>query len=140
MQACKWHGTDRVRFCSYWRSKLLHSSQCSLQLLDQMECFFLSLKHCQVKVICLCLLTSIFPFHWKYAYIQPVPKRGDPCNPSDCRPFQSFWKFLNKVLKRLSTSNLSDYQCGFHKRHFTGNLAFLWSSSLAASVKLLLLP
>lgn len=62
------------------------------------------------------------------------------CNPSDCRPFQSLWKFLNEVLKRLSTSNLSDYQCGFHKRHFTGNLPFLWSSSLAASVKLLLLP
>ncbi len=44
---------------------------------------------------------------------------------------------LAKILKYLSTSNLlSDYQYGFHKGHFTGDLAFLtnsWSSSLSCS-------
>ncbi len=99
---------------------------------------------CLVKLFRLCLSTSTFPSCWQYAYIQPVPKKGDRSNPSNYRPIallsclsEAFETILNKwFLKHLSSFNLlSDCQCGFHKKRSTGNLlAFLtnsWSSSLS---------
>ncbi len=100
------------------------------------------LTHCLVKFFRLILSTSLFPSCRKYAYIQPVPKKGDRSNPSNYRPIallsclsKVFGSFLNrKILKHLSTSNLpSDRQYGFRKECSTVDLAFLtnsWSSSL----------
>ena len=46
------------------------------------------LAPCLVKLFQLCLSTSTFPSCWKFAYIQPVPKKGDGSNslklPSYC--------------------------------------------------------
>ena len=102
------------------------------------------LTPCLVKLFRLCLSTSIFPSCWKYAYVQPVPKKGDRSNPSNYRPIallsclsKAFETILNrKVLRHLSSSNLvSDRQYGFRKGRSTGDLlAFLtdsWSSSLS---------
>ncbi len=102
------------------------------------------LTPCLVKLFHLCLSTSIFPSCWKYAYVHPVPKKGDCSNPSNYRPIallsclpKAFETIHNrKVLKHLSSSNLvSDRQYGFRKGRSTGYLlAFLtdsWSSSLS---------
>ena len=98
---------------------------------------------CLVKLYSVCLSTSTFPSCWKFAHIQPVPKKGDRSNPSNYRPIdltsclsKAFESILNrKILKHLSTHNLlSDHQYGFRKGRSTGDLlAFLtdsWSSSL----------
>ena len=102
------------------------------------------LTPCLVKLFRLCLSTSTFPSCWKYAYVHPVPKKGDRSNSSNYRPIallsclsKAFESILNrKLLKHLSTSNLlSDHQYGFRKGRSTGDLlAFLtdsWSSSLS---------
>ena len=102
------------------------------------------LAPCLVKLFRLCLSTSTFPSCWKFARIQPVPKKGDRSNPSNYRPIaltsclsKAFESILNrKILKHLSTHNLlSDHQYGFRKGRSTGDLlAFLtdsWSSSLS---------
>merc|ERR1712035_293843 len=101
------------------------------------------LAPCLAKLFSLCLSTSTFPSCWKYAHIQPVPKKGDRSNPSNYRPIaltsclsKVFESILNrKILKHLSTHNLlSDHQYGIRKGRSTGDLlAFLtdsWSSSL----------
>merc|ERR1712035_158174 len=101
------------------------------------------LAPCLAKLFSLCLSTSTFPSCWKFAHIQPVPKKGDRSNPSNYRPIallsclsKTFETILNrKFLKHLSTHNLlSDHQYGFRKERSTGDLlAFLtdsWSSSL----------
>ncbi len=100
--------------------------------------------HVRVKLFRLCLSTSTFPSCWKYAYVQPVPKKGDRSNPSNYCPinllsclFKAFESILNwKNQKHLSTSALlSDCQYGFHKGRSTGDLLSLrtdsWSSSLS---------
>ncbi len=43
------------------------------------------LTPCLVKLFRLCLSTSTFPSSWKYAYVQPLPKKGDRSNPSNYR-------------------------------------------------------
>ncbi len=97
------------------------------------------LTSCLVRLFRLILSTCAFPSCWKYAYIQPRPKKGDRSNPSNYRPIaclsKVFESSLNrKILKHLSTSNLlSDRQYGFHWERSAGGLAFLtnsWSSSL----------
>ncbi len=107
------------------------------------NCAFV-LTPCLVKLFRLCLSTSTFPSCWKYAYVQPVPKKGDHSNPSNYRPIalisclpKALETILNwKFLKHLSSfSLLSDRQYGFRKGRSTGGLlAFLtdsWSSSLS---------
>ncbi len=102
------------------------------------------LTPCLVKLFCLCLSTHTFPSCWKYAYVQPVPKKGDRSNPSSYRPIallsclsKAFESMLNrKIQKHLSTSDLlSDRQYGFRKGRSTGDLLSLlsdsWSSSLS---------
>ena len=54
--------------------------------------------------------TSTFPSYWKFAYIQPVPKKGERSNPSNYRPIalisclsKVFESIINKkILKHLS--------------------------------------
>ena len=100
------------------------------------------LAPCLVKLFRLCLSTSTFPTCWKFAHIQPVPKKGDRSDPSNYRPIaltsclsKAFESILNKkILKHLSAHDLlSDRQYGFRKGRSTGDLlAFLtdsWSSS-----------
>ncbi len=101
------------------------------------------LTPCLVNLIRLCLSTSNFPSCWKYAYVQPVPKKGNRSNPSTFRPIalisclsKAFETILNReFLKHLSSFNiLSDHQYGFRQGRSTGDLlAFLtdsWSSCL----------
>ncbi len=102
------------------------------------------LTPCLVKLFPLCLSTSASPSCWKYAYVQPVPKKGDRSNPFTYRPIplisclsKAFETILNrKFLKHLSSFNrLSDHPYGVCKGRCTGELlAFLtdsWSSSLS---------
>ncbi len=100
------------------------------------------LAPCLVKHFRLCLSTSTFPSSWKFAHIQPVPKKGDLSNPSNYSPialksclFKPFESILNKkILMHLSAHNLSDSQYGFRKVRSTGDLLACltesWSSSL----------
>ncbi len=95
-----------------------------------------------------CLSTSKFPSYWKYAFVQPVHKKGDGCNPSNYRPlallsclYKALESILNwKIQKHLSTSDLlSDRQNGFRKGRSTGDLHSLltdsWSSSLSRFIE-----
>ncbi len=97
-----------------------------------------------VKLFHLCLSTSTFPSCWKYAYVQPLPKKDDSSNPSNYRPIalisclsKAFETNLNKkFLKHLSSFNLlSDRQYRFRKGRSIGDLlVFLtdsWSSPLS---------
>ena len=93
------------------------------------------------KLFQLRLSTFAFPSCWKFAYIQPVPRKGDRSNPSNYRPIalisclsEVFESILNrKVLKHLSFHNLlSDHQYSFNEGRFTSDLGFLiesWSFS-----------
>src|SRR6201990_778476 len=96
------------------------------------------LAPCLGKLFRLCLSTSTFPSCWKRALIQPVPKKGDPSQPSNCRPIsltsvlsKVFESILNrKIWKHLNSSNLiSDRQYGFRKKRSTGDLLFFLSDS-----------
>src|SRR6201990_3342646 len=55
------------------------------------------LAPCLGKLFRLCLSTSTFPSCWKRALIQPVPKKGDPSQPSNYRPI-SLTSVLSKAL------------------------------------------
>ncbi len=110
------------------------------------------LTPCLVKLFRICLSTSNFPSCWKYAHIQPVPKKGDRSNPSNYRLkaflscFSKAFEFIlnRKILKHLSASNLLyDRQYGFRKERSVGDLAFLtnsWSSSLGRFDKTFAVP
>ena len=89
-----------------------------------------------------CLSTSTYLSCWKFAHIQPVPKKDECSNPSNYRPIalisclsEAFETILNKkIMKYLSGHNrLSDCQHGFRKGRSTGDLLPLptesWSSS-----------
>ncbi len=102
------------------------------------------LMTCLVKLFRLCLWTSTCTSYWKYAYVKPVPKKGDHSNPSSYRPValisyhsKAFVSILNrKFLKHLSSFNLlSDHQYGFRNGRSNGDLIALltdsWSSSLS---------
>ena len=100
------------------------------------------LAPCLGKLFRLCLSTSTFPSCWKLALIQPVPKKGDPSQPSNYRLIaltsilsKVFESILNrKIWKYLKSSNLvSDRQYGFRKERSTYDLLSLlsdtWSSA-----------
>ncbi len=98
---------------------------------------------CLVKLFRLCLSTSTIPSCWKFAYMQPVPKKGDRSNLSNYRPIAltsclskaSETILSRKFLKHLLFFNLlSDHQYGFRTGRSTSDLALLadsWSSSLS---------
>ncbi len=92
----------------------------------------------QFKLFRLYLSTSTFPSCWKYAFIQPVPKKGDGSNPSNYQPIalhSSLYKEFESILNRKtqnhpSTSDLlSDRQYGFRKGRSTGDLLTLITDS-----------
>ena len=92
------------------------------------------LAPCLVRLFQLCLSTSTFPSCWKFAYIQPVPKKGDRSNPSNYRPIalisslsKVFETILNrKILKHLSLHNLlSDCQYRIQWLLYWGSYGFL---------------
>src|SRR6201990_1621386 len=102
------------------------------------------LAPCLDKLFRLCLSTSTFPSCWKRALIQPLPKKGDPCQPSNYRPIsltsvlsKVFESILNrKIWKHLSSSNLiSDRQYGFRKERSTGDLLSLLSDSWSSALR-----
>ncbi len=73
------------------------------------------LTPCLVKLFLLFLSISTFSSYRKYAYIQPVPKKGDRSNLSNYRPIallsclsKPFETILNmKIFKHVSASNLN---------------------------------
>ena len=102
------------------------------------------LAPCLGKLFRLCLSSSTFPSCWKKALIQPVPKKGDPSNPSNYRPIaltsilsKVFESIINKkIWKHLNSSNLiSDRQYGFRKERSTGDLLSLLSDSWSSSLR-----
>ena len=79
----------------------------------------------------LILISCTYPFFWKHALVQPVPKKGDHSNPSNYRPTaltsavaKVFETLLNShFIKHLESNNLlSDDQYGFCKARSTGDL------------------
>ena len=70
------------------------------------------LTPCLIKLFCLCLSTSTYPSCWKFAHIQPVPKKSDCSNPSNYRLSKAFESVLNMNLHNLHNL-LSDCQYGF---------------------------
>ena len=52
------------------------------------------LAPCLAKLFQLCLSISTLSSCWKFAYIQPVPKKSAHCNPSNCCPIRSFYLLL----------------------------------------------
>src|ERR1700755_420669 len=103
-----------------------------------------ALAFCLGKLFHLCLFTSTFPFCWKRAPIQPVPKKGDPSQPSNYRPI-SLTSVLSKVSesilnrkiwKHLNSSNLiSDCQNDFRKERSTDDFLSLLSDSLSSTLR-----
>ena len=67
-----------------------------------------------VKLFRLCLSTSTYPSCWKFAHIQPVPKKGDRSNPSNYRSialiscFSKAFEFVfnKKIMRYVSAHNL----------------------------------
>ena len=58
------------------------------------------LTPCLSKLFRLCLSSSTFPSCWKNALVQPVPKKGDPSQPSNYRPI-ALTSVLSKVFESL---------------------------------------
>ena len=87
--------------------------------------------------------SGVCPTLWKNAEVVPVPKRGDPTNPSNYRPI-AITSILCKVMESLLSEQLlaylennfliNDRQYGFRKARSTGDLLVyvndLWSSTL----------
>ncbi len=95
-----------------------------------------------VKLFRFCLSTSTLHSCWKYAFIQPVPKKGDRSNTSNYRlisllsclskPFESILNW--KIQKHLSTSDhLSDRQYRFRKGRYIGDPLTLLNDSSSFS-------
>ena len=102
------------------------------------------LTPCLGKLFRLCLSSCIFPSCWKFALIQPVPKKGDRSQPSNYRPIalisciaKIFESILNqKISKYLSCHNLlSDRQYGFQQGRSTGDLLTVLSNSWSSSLR-----
>jgi hypothetical protein len=95
------------------------------------------------KLFQLSLSTGVYPSSWKSAIIHPIPKKGDPSNPSNYRPI-AVTSILSKVMESAinsqllsfleSSSLLSDHQYGFRQARSTGDLLSYvtncWSSAL----------
>src|ERR1700755_465330 len=102
-----------------------------------------SLPRASVNYFVFVSLLQPSPSCWKRELIQPVPKKGDPSQPSNYRLIsltsvlsKVFKSILNrKIWKHLNTSNLiSDRHYGFSKKRSTGDLlsplSDSWSSAL----------
>ena len=94
-------------------------------------------------LFCLILISCTYPSSWKHALVQPVPKKGDRSNSSNCRPIaltsavaKVFETLLNShFIKHLESNNLlSDHQYGFRKARFTGDLLSYLTHTLSPSL------
>src|SRR5678815_4737276 len=91
----------------------------------------------------LCLNTNTFLQCWKHAHVQPVPKKGSRCDPSNYRPI-ALTCSLSKIFETLlnspfldhleSHSLLPDREYGFRRSRSTGDLlsylSDLWFAAL----------
>ena len=74
---------------------------------------------------------STFPDIWKKALVTPLPKPGDPSNPSNYRPISSL-PILSKIAEKIMSSQIRQYlesnslispkQYGFREKHYTQSL------------------
>ena len=74
---------------------------------------------------------STFPDIWKKALVTPLPKPGDPTNPSNYRPISSL-PILSKIAEKIMSSQIRQYlesnslishkQYGFREKHSTQSL------------------
>ncbi|KAK3884497.1 hypothetical protein Pcinc_011235 [Petrolisthes cinctipes] len=102
------------------------------------------LTPCLGKLFRLCLSFNTFPSSWKFALIQPVPKKGDRSQPSNYRPI-ALTSCLSKVFESVLNSKihkhlichdlLSDRQYGFRQGRSTGDLLSLLSDSWSTSFR-----
>ena len=96
------------------------------------------------KIFTLSYSSGNFPSTWKYANVQPVPKRGDKTDPSNYRPIsiisvisKVFEKYVNDhIISYLEDNKIvSDKQYGFRQTRSSGDLltyvSHLWSRALA---------
>ena len=77
------------------------------------------------------IYTNTFPNIWKQALVTPLPKSGDPSNPSNHRPISSL-PILSKIAEKLITSQMRHYlesniliaptQYGFRQNHSAQSL------------------
>ena len=59
------------------------------------------------RLFCLILISCTYPSSWKYALVQPVPKKGDRSNPSNYRPI-ALTSAAAKVFETLLNSNFTN--------------------------------
>ena len=86
---------------------------------------------------------GIFPDTWKFAHVQPVPKKGKKTDPSNYRPI-ALISVLSKVMEKCvniqllkfleSSELLSDHQYGFRQSRSTGDIlayvTHLWTTAI----------
>jgi hypothetical protein len=91
----------------------------------------------------LSLKTGLVPQSWKFANVQPVPKKGSRADPSNYRPI-AITSILCKIMERVLNNKLlaylegndllSDRQFGFRRNRSTGDLLIyathLWGESV----------
>ena len=100
-----------------------------------------------VPVLCrlfyLILITYTYPFAWKHALVQPVPKEADRSNHSNYHPIaltsavaKVFKSLLNShFIKHLESNNLlSDHQYGFRKARSTEDLLSYLTHACSSSL------
>ena len=83
---------------------------------------------------------STFPDIWKNALVTPLPKPGDPTNPSNYRPISSSLPILSKIAEKIMSSQIRQYlesnslispkQYGFREKHSTQSLLLQLSNKL----------
>ena len=123
--------TDRQGFRPWWQSSQISEGFC--WWIGVVLCCHFRLSR----------ISCTDPSSWKHALVQPVPKKGDHCNPSNFRPIaltsavaKVFETLLNShFIKHLESNNLlSDHQYGLRKARSTEDLlsylTHVWSSSL----------
>jgi hypothetical protein len=77
------------------------------------------------------IITSTFPVVWKKALVTPLPKPGDPTDPSNRRPISSLM-ILSKIGEKAISAQIRNYleqnslislrQYGFRQKHSTQSL------------------
>ena len=89
---------------------------------------FNSISHVLLHLVNSCLISNVIPEAWKHSLVHPIPKSGDPADPSNYRPI-SIIPVISKIVERavqrqlyyyLSSNHLlSPSQHGFRPRHST---------------------
>lgn len=87
--------------------------------------------------------SGIFPTSWKFANVQPVPKKGSRSDPSNYRPI-AITSILSKVMEKIINRKLmsylevnkllSDRQYGFRSKRSTGDLMTCLTDRISRSI------